>query len=135
MTGIQLMNESENVYPVPALPVGYVYISYEPYSPASMFGGTWEQISQCFLLGSSGDYSVGQTGGSETVTLTVENLPSHTHSLAGAGGYDTNRSNLGKTKYSGTGSYVVGHTKDTGGDEPHNNMPPHHSVYMWEKIA
>ena len=48
-------------------------------NPATIFGGTWEEIQGRFLLGRSAAHQVGQTGGGETVTLTVEQLPAHTH--------------------------------------------------------
>ena len=136
MIGIQLIDNFKKVYPIPALPIGYIYMSYELTSPAEIFGGEWIQLTNCFLFGAGSNYVAGQTGGEEEVILTVDNLPSHTHSMTAAGGYDTNRGQLGKTKYSGSGTYSSdGFTGYTGGGESHNNMPPYYSVYMWEKIG
>ena len=47
-------------------------------------GTTWQKQEGRFLLGSSGSYSLGTTGGDSTVKLTVDNLPSHTHSATTA---------------------------------------------------
>ena len=60
-------------------PVGAVYLSAEPDSPASLFGGTWERIMDRFLLGAGDAYAAGSTGGEETVALATEQMPSHTH--------------------------------------------------------
>lgn len=61
-------------------PVGAIYISTSNTNPYTLFGvGTWEQITGKFLLASSDNHSAGTTGGAESVTLTVGQLPSHTH--------------------------------------------------------
>lgn len=40
---------------------------------------TWEQIKDVFTLASGDKYSIGQTGGVSTVTLTVAQIPEHIH--------------------------------------------------------
>lgn len=40
------------------MPVGYLYMSSEPTSPAALFGGTWEQITDRVIIGADGDYAV-----------------------------------------------------------------------------
>ena len=60
-------------------PVGSIYMSVSNVSPSTLFGGTWEQIEDTFLLASGTSYSNGDTGGSATVTLTENQMPSHTH--------------------------------------------------------
>ena len=60
-------------------PVGSIYMNVTNLNPATIFGGTWEEIQGRFLLGRSASHQVGQTGGGETVALTVEQLPAHTH--------------------------------------------------------
>ena len=51
--------------------------------PGVLFGGTWERIQDAFLLG-AGSHAAGSTGGSETVTLTVDQIPTHSHGIDGA---------------------------------------------------
>ena len=61
-------------------------------NPHDLFGfGTWEYIEQGRVLLSQGDkYSAGSTGGAETHTLTVQEMPSHKHGGAtGDGGAHT----------------------------------------------
>lgn len=60
-------------------PVGSIYMSTAAVNPAALFGGTWVEIPGRFLLGRDSAHPAGQTGGSETVALTVAQLPSHTH--------------------------------------------------------
>jgi microcystin-dependent protein len=71
--------------PLLAYPVGAIYMSVSPTSPATLFGGTWERITGRLLLaatdgGSSGaSQAAGRTGGEAAHTLTAEEMPSHTH--------------------------------------------------------
>ena len=52
-------------------PIGSIYMSVNSTSPSTLFGGTWEQINDTFLLSSGDTYSNGATGGSATVTVNV----------------------------------------------------------------
>ena len=65
-------------------PVGAIYISVNSTSPATLFGGTWEQIKDKFLLSTGNSYANGSTGGSATHTITSANLPAHTHTYSKA---------------------------------------------------
>ena len=49
-------------------PVGSLYISNDPTSPASFIGGTWEQIKDRFILAAGDTYAAGSTGGEATHT-------------------------------------------------------------------
>ena len=60
-------------------PVGSIYMSVNSTSPATLFGGTWEQLKDKFLLSAGDTYSNGATGGEATHTLTTNEMPSHTH--------------------------------------------------------
>ena len=62
-------------------PIGSIYTSTNLTSPATLFGGTWEQIKDKFLYTASSDST--KTGGASTVTLTTENMPSHNHTFSG----------------------------------------------------
>ena len=61
-----------------AHPVGSIYTSINDTNPEELFGGTWEQINDVFLL-ASGKRNAGETGGEEEVTLTTGQMPTHTH--------------------------------------------------------
>ena len=67
-----------------AHPVGSVYQSTVATSPESLFGGTWEEIRDVFLL-AAGTRTAGNAGGEETHTLTVSEMPSHGHRMCISG--------------------------------------------------
>lgn len=63
-------------------PVGSYYWSSNVTNPSSIFGGTWEQIKDRFVLAAGDSYKVGATGGEATHKLTVSEMPSHSHSAS-----------------------------------------------------
>ena len=66
-------------------PVGSIYTSMNSTNPSDLFGfGTWEQITNRFLYCAD---SSGNTGGSST--LSVSNLPSHSHTFNGVTATDS----------------------------------------------
>ena len=119
-------------------PIGSIYMSVNDINPSTIFGGTWEQIKDRFLLGAGDTYTNGATGGEATHTLTVDEMPSHTHDLSGCWGAGNGLNtatlnNASSSGGSGTASYHP--IQNTGDDQPHNNMPPYLAVYMWKRIA
>lgn len=125
-----------------AWPIGSIYMSVSSTSPASLFGGTWERISDRFLFAASSSYPAGSTGGEFTHKLTQSELPDY--SLSVANGSNVIRSKTGssadayvQTQSSGWGipnweSKTV--TVASGGSgAAHNNMPPYLSVWMWKR--
>jgi microcystin-dependent protein len=75
--------------------------------------------------------ALGQTLGEETHTLTVIEMPSHTHSLTTVPAGD------GPGGYSGGGWFgdpIAQSTSSAGGDKPHNNMQPSAVVNYIVKI-
>ena len=74
-----------------AWPIGSIYITVSNTSPATLFGGTWERISERFLLGASSSYPAGGTGGEFTHKLTQSELPNYSLSV-------TNGSNVIRSK-------------------------------------
>lgn len=118
-------------------PVGSIYLSVNSTSPASLFGGTWEQLKDRFLLGAGSSYTAGNTGGAATHKLTVDEMPSHNHSYSrGPLFYDevTDTTNC-LSEASSTSTLVAGSTGYKGGSQAHNNMPPYLVVYMWKRVS
>ena len=69
-------------------PVGAFWITTSYDSPASLFGGSWEQIHDRFLIGAGGRYGRGSTGGADSVKLTASQIPTlSTQILIVEGGY------------------------------------------------
>lgn len=116
-------------------PVGSIYISVSNISPASLFGGTWEKLTNRFLVGAGDQYSVGQMGGADTVALQVENLPEHRHSISFNVFYRQTVASGGGVRNvvkEGTG---VTESGSTGSGAAHENRPPYLAVYMWKRVA
>ena len=76
-------------------PVGSIYMSVNSTSPETLFGGTWEQIQNRFLLAAGSSYTAGNTGGASTVTLSTSQMPSHTHTFTGTSATTSNKSLTG----------------------------------------
>ena len=75
-----LLNDIINVLDL--FPIGYVYISTSPTSPMDLFGGQWEALPEGRVLLAQGtSYPAGSQGGEATHTLSVEELPAHSHVL------------------------------------------------------
>ena len=74
------LTDFKNSYLNTIYPVGSIYVSVNNTNPSTLFGGTWTQIKDTFLLSAGSSYTAGKTGGSATVTLSEAQLPSHTHS-------------------------------------------------------
>ena len=113
-------------------PIGSIYISTNNASPASLLGGTWEKIRDKFLLSESDTISAGSTGGEATHTLTVDEMPSHTHNTPVKSGSYITMDGSGNTWVPIYNNDYVGYT---GSGQAHNNMPPYLAVYMWKRTA
>ena len=146
-------------------PIGSIYLSVNSTSPATLFGGSWTQLKDRFLLGAGSTYSSGATGGAATHKLSVAEMPSHAHDTP----FFNNMTNNGEMKSDFIGVFGKGVTasqalKDNGqtstmemwwinqtntaeGNEwayltsakgsgsAHNNMPPYLVIYMWKRTA
>ena len=64
-------------------PVGSIYMSTNNTNPGSIFGGTWEQIKDKFLLSAGDTYANGSTGGEASHILTTAEMPQHNHTFTG----------------------------------------------------
>ncbi len=67
-----------------AHPVGSYYITEGSENPAAIFGGTWQQVKDVFLMGAGAARQAGATGGASSVALTIENMPAHAHTATTA---------------------------------------------------
>jgi microcystin-dependent protein len=119
-----------------AFPIGYIYMSVIQTNPSVFFGGTWEQLKDVFLLAAGDTYNAGTTGGEAEVQLTIETMPEHNHMgwwrQVGATGTQEFVAGLSDSYEGVAGARVA---SETGGNKPHNNMPPYLTVYMWKRIA
>lgn len=118
--------------------VGDYFITHNADNPAKRFGGQWELVKDKFLIGAGGDYEILSEGGEKEHTLSVEELPAHNHFLCDKNS-GTDRDWI-REYFNLPGTYIDAptnkwETSKTGGDKPHNNMPPYKAVYIWVKIS
>ena len=133
-------------------PVGSIYMSMTSTNPSEYFGGTWSQIAQGrMLIGvNPNDTEISDSnkiGGAKQHTLTIEEMPSHTHeqnphnhTVNASGDWNTGAPTRLKAEESNTvKSASVNSTtatnKKTGGDKPFSIMPPYLSCYIWQRTA
>lgn len=117
-------------------PVGAIYMSVNSTSPAILFGGTWEEITGRFMLAHDNSHPAGSTGGEYNHTLTVNEMPAHSHSTnIRVADQDPTGRTSGTNGWLIDGASAVKYTDSVGGGKAHNNMPPYLSVYMWRRTA
>ena len=129
------------------LPVGSYYINETvSTNPATLLGfGTWTAVEDTFLVGYGSTYT--GTGGAATdsITLSVSNMPAHKHSaLKNSTGYYGNTGFTGAssstlnavTLGSGTGE-PIGETETVGSGTSFNvdTIPPYQAAYIWKRTA
>ncbi len=130
-------------------PIGSLYVTGDDtFNPNTAEGwqGTWAKIKGRFILGSSDDYEVNSVGGEATHTLTVDEMPSHRHSLsydASGGWLPAKNIPISISNDSDTSEFsnVVGTYYDTeiisntGGGQAFDIMPPYEVKHIWERTA
>ena len=139
-------------------PVGSIYMSINNTNPSTLFGGTWEKVEGRFLLGSSNNYEVGTTGGNSSVlytpqgivgnhTLTVNEMPAHTHWLRMIWGDDWGNVIMPRgSEWKISVDQGGGGTGSTGGSQPHNHlftgtqsniniMNPYFVINIWKRVS
>ena len=91
-------------------PVGSLYWSSKSTNPSTLFGGTWVQIKDRFVLACGDIYkTVDETGGASSVTLSVSNMPSHSHSFTPSGEVSSHSHGLNNHTHSFEGSATHNH--------------------------
>lgn len=127
-------------------PIGSIYMSIQDTNPSAFFGGTWERIAKGkTLVGvdeNDTDFNTSsKTGGEKEHTLTISETPSHYHT---AGKYDAlgiNHASVvagsGVTSLVASGSTTSTHviTNNSGGNQPHNNLQPFYTCYIFVRTA
>ena len=121
-------------------PIGKIYITVGNENPNETIGGTWIKFGagRC-LVGvdtSQTEFNVVEKiGGEKTHTLTINEMPSHNHSVKQASndtGLGDNYFTAGKKGNYNTSNVPINYT---GGSRPHNNLQPYITVYMWKRTA
>lgn len=137
-------------------PIGRGFIDFTDIDYSNYLGLTWErEVVGMFPVGydpNDSDFNeIGKTGGEKTHTLTVDELAKHTHTqkqhrhssssmqaTLANGQKDIMRSATQASAGSAAAQYTAYTTavnEDTGGGQPHNNVPPYKVVAYWKRIA
>lgn len=110
-------------------PVGSIYMSVNSTNPSTLFGGTWVQLEDRFLLGAGSTYTAGATGGNAKRSEGFIGVAGSTYGTEGS-------------QYKGRFLVVDGnHTnnitsmKTISGYSDLGFMPPYLVVYMWQRTA
>lgn len=127
-------------------PVGSIVTFYDTADHSNFLGLTWTRFAGGRMVigydSSDTDFdTIGETGGEKTHTLTIEEMPNHSHAIhsgygEGSGGSEAYRyqywasSNLGW--HDGNENFSL---RRTGGGQAHNNMPPYITAALWRRTA
>ena len=122
-------------------PVGSVYINAAvTTNPATLLGfGTWVDIGGGRVLvgqdaGDTDFDTLQETGGAKTHTLTVNEIPSHTHTIDLRGNGE-NENVQTPSASDNSDPNMTATTDATGGGAAHNNLQPYIVVKMWRRTA
>ena len=128
-----------------APPVGSILIFTNNTDPASIYADSeWTLLdSGRFLMQAGSGVALGATGGEAVHTLTVEEMPSHTHAVGGSQQGDDGSGALYFGSYFNASTSVAEEgtyhwysvSRTSGGGTAHNNLPPYIAVNIWERTA
>ena len=116
-------------------PVGAIYMSTASTSPATLFGGTWVAMGGRMLIGVDETYTAGSTGGAETVTLTLAQMPKHRHGTAARSGAGSLGAWARIAYPTNSGTEATMYTDYQGSGNAHNNMPPWIAIFIWRRTG
>lgn len=119
-------------------PIGKIILSEVGINPVTYLGfGTWElwgsgRVPVGVDIDDTDFNAAGKTGGEKEHALTIDEMPSHNHNSTL--NYEGRGSN--QWSYRSNADYLGGpvSTTNTGGGQPHNNMQPYITCYMWKRV-
>ena len=160
----KLKNVSDSISTIQTIidtiyPVGSLYMSVNNLDPTTLFGGKWERFAKGkAVVGvdeDDTDFSISEkTCGEKSHKLVVNEMPSHTHSMANGGAHkhDIRYRAVGRqdggywtpmgstaiettttafTTSSGEHKHTI---NSTGGNLAHNNIQPSIACYIWKRV-
>ena len=103
-----------------AIPSGYVLCDGNNSTP---------DLRDRFVVGAGNNYSVNDTGGANTVTLSINEIPSHTHTYTWQiQGNGPNASKATRAQRRTQAGDQSGNTGSAGGGQAHENRPPYYAL-------
>lgn len=130
-----------------AYPVGALFFTTVSTNPGTLYGGTWAAWgggrTPVGVNTADTDFNtVEKTGGEKTHTLTIEEMPSHTHDIKMRRNEDYSKVFL--SDYYGDPAGGTGFQMEiqmnmyvpyTGGGQAHNNLQPYITCYIWKRTT
>ena len=115
------------------LPVGSMILRYDHTNPGTLYPGTtWVRVYGAFPWLTDANGQIGTTGGERNVTLTVDQIPAHSHGSV----YSQHAPGTkGQAWYTTAGTSLAYGAIETGGGQAHNNMPPYIQISAWRRTA
>ena len=102
-------------------------------------GTTWARYEEATYLVSSGDnFKTLTNRGENSHILTIEEIPSHSHTGDGGNNWTVELSkdgNTGRYTAASGNKWIYNSSVHTGGGQPHNNMPYSVCVPLWRRTA
>lgn len=120
-------------------PIGQVIIKGDDKDYSNWLGFTWERTATGKVLvgydSLDNDFNViGKTGGEKTHTLTIAEMPNHTHTFSAK--YGTTQAPKSVLTWElNCNDYNNYEVSKTGENEPHNNLQPYQVVAYWKRVA
>lgn len=115
------------------LPIGTIIMRYDHTNPGTLYPGTtWVRVYGAFPWFTDANGAIGTTGGERNVTLTVNQIPAHSHGSV----YSQHAPGTkGQAWYTTAGTSLAYGAVETGGGQAHNNMPPYIQISAWRRTA
>lgn len=120
-------------------PVGAVYFSTTPASPAGLIGGTWTQVKGAVLAATGANSFADAASYGGNLAMTVDQMPSHHHDIKSKGSIGGQTQigvwldQLGGSSLDVSNNFDSRLTKSTGGGK--NFLPYHFGLYVWYRVA
>lgn len=128
-------------------PVGSIYMTTSDRDPSEIFGGTWVawgsgRVPVGVDTSQSEFNTIEKPGGEKHHLLTVDELANHAHNVIVFRGVG-NVKGVSVSSPGSAGAWsmdtpvieVDGAALHAGGDQPHNNLQPYITCYMWKRTA
>ena len=139
------------------MPIGAIYLSVDGTNPSTLFGGTWEQIKDKFILCAGNTYANGATGGSLNHThnyglqaggyyrdIAIESNPyagmlsydtSGNITVSAATSYASYEAPINNGSESATKTTSMSHFRTIANTSYTSNLPPYIAVTVWKRTA
>lgn len=124
------------------LPIGSIVMFY---GDADHLPSNWDvcdgtnntpDLRDLFIVGAGKNYNLGNTGGLESVTLTPEEIPPHTHGYQEFRAVNDDWESGGDASpNNSTGGLIPASTASSGGGGPHENRPPFYALFYIMRMS